>query len=266
MTGRRRGRIWPRIEPQSTRSISMATVNQLQVAWRFPLSAAGPYGAVAAVPLVVGETIYLQDTESNVFALDRETGQSRWHHEYAELTAGPNGVAAGYGLVVGSTGLKADVFALDAATGDEVWRTPLSSNPDEFVLMQPVIYDNVVYAATSPGRVRSGNARHPLRPRRPERRRPLAVGHDGRQSLGRGAPQFRWRRLVPTLDRRRRATSTSARATPRPGRRSGIKPRRRLAPGRTSTPARWSRSTRSPGRCAGSSRRRRTTRSITTSN
>ena len=49
------------------------------------------------------------------------------------------------------TGLNAEAFALDAATGEELWRIKLSANPDEFIFMQPLVYDNVVYIGTSPG-------------------------------------------------------------------------------------------------------------------
>jgi glucose dehydrogenase len=131
--------------------ITAANVGQLAVAWRFPIAAAGAYGAVTAVPLVVGDTIYLQDTLSNVFALERESGAVRWRHDYTSITAGPNGVAVGYGMIFGALGLDPSAFALDAATGKEVWRVKLSANPNEFIFMQPIVYDNVVYMATSPG-------------------------------------------------------------------------------------------------------------------
>jgi len=130
--------------------ITAATVDRLEVAWRFPLEAVGGYGAITAIPLIVGETVYLQDMESNVFALDRQSGTIRWRHDYASPTSGPNGVAVGYGMVFGSLGVSPELFALDAVTGKEIWRTRLSANPNEFIFMQPIAYDNVVYIATSP--------------------------------------------------------------------------------------------------------------------
>jgi outer membrane protein assembly factor BamB len=48
-------------------------------------------------------------------------------------------------------GIGAEVFALRADKGDEVWRTHLAANPGEFLFIQPLVYDNVAYAATSPG-------------------------------------------------------------------------------------------------------------------
>lgn len=129
--------------------ITAATVAQLEVAWRAPLDAVGGIGAVTAIPIIVGETVYLQDMESNVLALDRASGALRWRHDYRAPSSGPNGVAAGYGRVFGSTGFRAEAFALDAATGDEIWRVKLSNNPNESIVMQPAVYDNVVYISTS---------------------------------------------------------------------------------------------------------------------
>lgn len=134
----------------ATSTISQATVANLAEAWRVPLTVSGGYGAVTAIPLIAGEVIYLQDMASNVLAIDRATGEIIWQHDYDSFSAGPNGVALGYGRVYGALGADPEVFALDAATGDELWRTRLSANPAEFIFMQPVVYDSVVYIATSP--------------------------------------------------------------------------------------------------------------------
>ena len=135
----------------TTSPITAENVDLLEGAWRFPIAASSGYGAVTATPIVLGETVYLQDMESNVFALDRPTGAVRWERTYNAPTAGGNGVAVGYGMVFGAIGLSAETFALDAETGDEVWRVKLSANPNEFVFIQPVVHDSVIYVATSPG-------------------------------------------------------------------------------------------------------------------
>src|SRR5206468_9721118 len=62
-----------------------------------------------------------------------------------------NGLAAGYGMIYGPLGDTAGVFALDAATGDEVWRVDLSNNSGEGIDMAPIVYDNTVYVSTVPG-------------------------------------------------------------------------------------------------------------------
>ncbi len=134
----------------ATSTITNDTVADLAEAWRVPLTVSGGYGAVTAIPLIAGEVIYLQDMVSNVLAIDRASGEIIWRHDYDSFSAGPNGVALGYGRVYGALGADPEVFALDAATGDELWRTRLSANPAEFIFMQPTVYDSVVYIATSP--------------------------------------------------------------------------------------------------------------------
>ncbi|CAN5397589.1 PQQ-dependent methanol/ethanol family dehydrogenase [soil metagenome] len=132
-------------------AIDSSNVSQLGVAWRFPLTAVSGYGAATANPIVVGEAVYLQDMESNVFALDRATGAVKWTKEYKAATIGPNGVAVGYGRVIGAleTG---EVFALDAETGDEIWKVSLPTPFNEGIDMAPLIYDNTIYISTVPGR------------------------------------------------------------------------------------------------------------------
>jgi outer membrane protein assembly factor BamB len=131
--------------------IDASNVAQLEVAWTFPVEAPGAYGGMTAPPVVVGDTIYLQDQTSNVFALDRASGEVKWERRYDSPTIGPNGVGVGYGMVYASLGPTSEFVALDAGTGEEVWRVDLSENPGEGIDMAPVVYNNTVYVSTVPG-------------------------------------------------------------------------------------------------------------------
>lgn len=132
-------------------AITSQNVADLGIAWRFPITAQGAWGAVTAIPIVIGDTVYVQDMESNVVALNRGSGDVIWQNQRDAIHAGPNGVAVGYGLVFGSEILGARLFALDAATGEERWNVRLSANANEFIFMQPIVYDSVVYCGTSAG-------------------------------------------------------------------------------------------------------------------
>jgi glucose dehydrogenase len=129
--------------------ITTATVGNLEVAWRFPLTAQGGYGAITCNPVVIGDVVYIQDMAFNVFALDRSSGGELWRKEINIPGSGPNGVAVGYGLVFATEMVGCQAFALDAATGEEIWRVSLSANPSELIFMQPIVYDNVVYVGTT---------------------------------------------------------------------------------------------------------------------
>jgi hypothetical protein len=57
-------------------SISASTVDQLGVAWTMPLTAISTYGTFAANPVTSPDgTVYLQDLQSNVSAVNLKTGK-----------------------------------------------------------------------------------------------------------------------------------------------------------------------------------------------
>ncbi|MGB3305913.1 MAG: PQQ-binding-like beta-propeller repeat protein [Thermomicrobiales bacterium] len=130
--------------------ISSETIGQLGDAWRLPIDVAGVYGALTAVPIVVDNTVYLQDMQSNVTALNKETGEVIWRNEYSVPTIGPNGIAAGYGLLAFSLGDTGEMVAVRAEDGSEVWRTSIQGPLDEGITMAPLIYDSTVYVSSVP--------------------------------------------------------------------------------------------------------------------
>ena len=102
-------------------SISADNVAELGVAWTMPLTASSIYGTFAANPVTSPDgTVFLQDLQSNVAAVDLETGHVLWKHAYDSQDIGPNGVTYVDGKLYGATAQFA--FALDAKTGKELWR------------------------------------------------------------------------------------------------------------------------------------------------
>src|SRR5919109_1710168 len=58
--------------------IDAKSVRHLRVRWRFPLTARpSSSGIFASTPVADGDTVYVQDLRSNVYALDRATGSLR---------------------------------------------------------------------------------------------------------------------------------------------------------------------------------------------
>ncbi|MDO8214095.1 PQQ-binding-like beta-propeller repeat protein [Conexibacter sp. CPCC 206217] len=146
----------PNGDLQNTRSvegpISTSTVTRLGVAWSVPITAAGTFGGYASTPVVVDDTVFTQDLASNVQAIDLRSGQVKWEMRYDSPTVGPNGVAVGDGRVYGGTGDSA--FALDEATGRELWNVRITRNDREGVDMAPGYLDGIVYISTVPGNAR----------------------------------------------------------------------------------------------------------------
>lgn len=148
---------YPGVDTANTRfvdgSINSKNANDLEVAWTLPLTAESTYGAYAATPVIVGETIYSQDLVSNVQAIDLESGEVQWTKRYEDPTQGPNGVSVGDGKVFGATGSKA--FALDQETGKELWSVTLTRGPNEAIDMAAGYQEGLVYVSTVPTLVNS---------------------------------------------------------------------------------------------------------------
>jgi outer membrane protein assembly factor BamB len=133
--------------------IDSGNVDELASIWTRPLTGTGPFGAFASTPLISeGGVIYVQDLASNVTAYDLETGEQLWRADFDAPTVGPNGLAYEDGVLFGVT--NGDVFALDARSGDEVWKKHVldydygvSEGQNLGFTIQPAVRDGVVYLA-----------------------------------------------------------------------------------------------------------------------
>ncbi len=137
--------------------INSTNVTKMEEAWRFYAPGGGFSGNIATTPLIVGDSVYFQDLQGVVYALDRETGKKRWDaasEQSAGVMFGPTGVAVGWGKVfaakLGNRGRGQLVAAYDAATGEELWATDVTSRLGRAELnIQPFVYDGMVFASTS---------------------------------------------------------------------------------------------------------------------
>jgi outer membrane protein assembly factor BamB len=143
---------YPNVDAANTRHvggpIKSGNVNQLKVAWTVPVEAKSSFGAYSASPVVAGGVVYSQDLESNVQAIDLESGDVLWEKTFEKPDEGPNGVVVGEGRVYGATPTEA--FALDQKSGEQLWSVKLSRNEHEGIDMAPGFHDGIVYASTVP--------------------------------------------------------------------------------------------------------------------
>ncbi|MBV9803850.1 MAG: PQQ-binding-like beta-propeller repeat protein, partial [Solirubrobacterales bacterium] len=92
-------------------TISAANVSRLSPAWTFKLSgkaAVGvrPYGSLTSNPIVENGVVYVQDLDSNIYALSLATGELEWEYrcnQPEKSGPGRNGVAVAEGKVYGLT-------------------------------------------------------------------------------------------------------------------------------------------------------------------
>ncbi len=122
------------------------TIPHLTVRWRFHLRSNANFGAITANPIIRGNTVYLQDSRSSVYALDVRSGALLWKHTIVAPNDGPNGLAVSGSRVYGATDTVA--FALDAATGRRLWSAHLTNRFEQFVAIAPIVDRGRVYVST----------------------------------------------------------------------------------------------------------------------
>jgi outer membrane protein assembly factor BamB len=130
--------------------ITSQNIDELGLDWTFDIPGVGEWGASATNPLILDDTVYLQDLKSNVYAFELETGNLKWKKEYDLNNFGPNGPAVGWNKIFVIKG-RYDIAALDIENGDEIWVTRLSDIESTGIDIQLVAYNNMVYASTVPG-------------------------------------------------------------------------------------------------------------------
>ncbi len=178
-------------------AISAANVSRLQPAWTFKLTGTaadgvGGSGSLAANPVVVAGVVYMQDLDSNVYALGLGSGRPLWEYrcDAPERSGpGPNGVAVAGGVVYGETPTSA--FALSASSGKPIWVNRHLLGPGQGTFgIQPQVAGGRVYLASQYGIAPGGGVLLALRAANGalEWRFDTVVGLDaGVQSLGLGS-------------------------------------------------------------------------------
>jgi glucose dehydrogenase len=66
--------------------INSKTVSKLKVKWTFKFPYIGQFGAYTSNPIVLNGVVYIEGSDSNVYALNRETGAVMWKHLYKSVT------------------------------------------------------------------------------------------------------------------------------------------------------------------------------------
>jgi len=103
-------------------------------------------------PAVTDDLVVVADSRGRISALDRSTGSPRWENRLRDLRVS-SGVGAGAGIAVVGT-MDGSAIALNLDTGDEIWRSRLSSE----VLALSTVAGGVVVARTNDGRLHALDA------------------------------------------------------------------------------------------------------------
>ena len=106
-------------------------VSGIGVAWRASLGAGvSRNGRVTSTPVIAEGRVYALDAGTQLSAIDATTGGRIWAIDVeasgSRSTGGGGGVAVSGNVVFVATG-QAQVLAVEAATGKEIWRTTLTA-------------------------------------------------------------------------------------------------------------------------------------------
>ncbi|MCC7361149.1 MAG: PQQ-like beta-propeller repeat protein [Anaerolineales bacterium] len=97
---------------------------------------------VWAVPLVLGDTVYVSSLDHHLYALNTANGALRWQKDLGAALAGtPTPSEDGRTLYVGTFGNL--LYALDAQTGEPVWAQPYTAQ--NWVWAGPTRHAGVLY-------------------------------------------------------------------------------------------------------------------------
>jgi polyvinyl alcohol dehydrogenase (cytochrome) len=110
---------------------------------------------------VVGGTVYVPDWGGTLWAVDAATGREKWSRPvsaYTGVTADVSRLSPAYwhGMLVSGDGATtrpstagAIAYAVDAATGQPLWRTTVDNDPAAILTGSPVVADGVAYVGVS---------------------------------------------------------------------------------------------------------------------
>lgn len=123
--------LWPQPGGGPTHAAGNIAISGLNPAWRSSIGEGGGYRAkITSQPIVIPGRVVTMDSDGMVAAFDFDTGSRIWRTDTQSdedrSTNVGGGVSFADGAVYASTG-RAEVLALDAATGAIRWRTPLGA-------------------------------------------------------------------------------------------------------------------------------------------
>jgi polyvinyl alcohol dehydrogenase (cytochrome) len=132
---------------QSSPGIAASDVPRLKVKWAF-----GFPGVLAAnaQPVIVAGRVYVGSDNGIVYSLSAATGCVHWYFQApaavrAAPTIAPRSDAPGSPYVVYVADRAANVYALDASSGELLWKTKVEDHPAARITGSPQFYAGILY-------------------------------------------------------------------------------------------------------------------------
>jgi outer membrane protein assembly factor BamB len=131
---------------QDAPGITAAQVPRLKLKWAFGYRSSYVYGQ----PTLVGGRVYVTSSSGRVYSLDANTGCAHWTFDAAGPVRTAVSIARVHGRLRAVFGDDASfVYALDAASGKQLWKRQLDTHPAARITGAPVIYAQRLYVPLS---------------------------------------------------------------------------------------------------------------------
>ncbi len=119
--------------PEGTSTIHAENVSRLELAWAFGLPDTSD---ARSQPVITRDTLFIAATSGHLFALDRKSGCIKWHETVTPpprtaLTLGA--MEEGRRSVLFFGDIDAHIVAMDALTGELIWRTDAAVSEHSFL-------------------------------------------------------------------------------------------------------------------------------------
>jgi polyvinyl alcohol dehydrogenase (cytochrome) len=130
--------------------ITAADIPKLKLKWAFGYA---DVNAARAQPAIAGGRLFVASENSEVHALDPKTGCTHWTFKAAAgvrtaLTVDRFKTASGNGYALYFGDSKANAYAVDAQTGQQIWIRKIDEHPAAAITGSPVAYGGRVYVPT----------------------------------------------------------------------------------------------------------------------
>lgn len=131
-------------QPAASAGLTASDLQNLELKWAFGYAGAT---TVTTQPAVVGGRIYLGGPNGGIYSLDAESGCAHWKFDTPDAVRGAIQITrlddGRFILLAGDR--KAWFYALDANTGELIWKDKTDPHDWAIVTGSPALYEGVVY-------------------------------------------------------------------------------------------------------------------------
>ena len=136
-----------RFQSGKSAGLTESDAPKLKLLWAFAFPR---QSLVMAQPAISGNKIYIGSADGHMYSLNANTGCVYWSaRAEGGIRAAPTVVTAKEQKLAIFADLTANVYVLDANTGQQIWQTKVEKFPGARISGSPQVYENIIYVPVS---------------------------------------------------------------------------------------------------------------------